>query len=391
MNILLTDTTLIDGRGGPVLPKANVLIEGERIAAVGAAGTLEPGPDTEVIELGGQWLMPGLIDLHSHMYAADFLSGHPKLEADPYVALVAVENLRTNLMAGITTVRDVGTQNCVNLCVRRAVQEGRVAGSRVFACGLIICQTGGHGSELPATGREADGLADVRRAVREQWKAGADLIKVALNGAKSVLEFTMEELEALVDEAHRLNLKVACHASILSAAWNAALAGVDTIEHGCHLDEATVAMMAEKGIVLVPTITALEALLKMQQERPMPPEFAEAARQRVDTHRQSFELALRAGVTIGAGTDICFSYRTFAALPEELEHLVAWGMAPMAAIEAATKAAAGALGQTDELGTIEPGKIADLVAVRGDPLADISALGQVSLVIQGGRLAKSRV
>jgi imidazolonepropionase-like amidohydrolase len=368
-----------------------VLIEGDHIAAVGPNGALDPPPDAQVIELKGQWLLPGLIDLHSHMYAADFLSGHPKLEDDAYVALVAAENLRTNLMAGITTARDVGTQNSISLSVRRAVQEGRVVGSRVFACGLIICQTGGHGSELPATGREADGMADVRQAVREQWKAGADLIKVALNGAKSVLEFTLEELQALVDEAHRLNLRVACHASILPAAWNAALAGVDTIEHGCHLDEATVAMMVEKGITLVPTITALAALLRMPEERPMPPEFAEAARMRMATHRRSFELALQAGVRIGAGTDICFPYRTFAALPEELEHLVSWGMAPMDAIQAATKVAAEVLGQADQLGTIEPGKLADLVGVESDPLADIGALGQVSLVIQGGRVVKSLV
>ena len=387
MNVLLKGATLIDGRGGPPVPDSWVAIEGEWIVAVGTSAT-ELRPDAETIDLAGRWLLPGLIDLHTHMYAADFLSGHPKTEPDGYIALVAARNLRTSLMAGITTVRDVGTQNRVNLSVRRAVQEGLLVGSRVRACGLILCQTGGHGSELPGTGNEVDGPAAVRRAVREEWRAGVDLIKVALNGARNVVEFTLEELQALVDEAHRLNLKVACHASILPAARNAALAGVDTLEHGCHLDEETVGMMVDKGIVLVPTTIAMAALIKMSEKGAIAPEFARAARMRVATHRKSFELALRAGVRIAGGTDICFPYETFAALPEELELLAAWGMSPMAALQAGTSAAAEALGLGGELGTVEPGKLADLVAVDEDPVRDIGALRRVTLVIQGGAVVK---
>jgi imidazolonepropionase-like amidohydrolase len=389
LSILLQGATLIDGQGGLPLRNTSVLVEADEIIGTGPEGSIQPAAETQIIDLCGKWLLPGLIDLHTHVYAADFLSGQPRSEPDAYAVLLAARNVKASLLAGITTVRDMGAQNRISLSLRRAIQEGAVPGSRVLASGLIICQTGGHGTELPATSREADGVADVRQAVREQWKAGTDLIKVALNGARNVVEFTLEELRALVDEAHRLNLRVACHASILPAAQQAVIAGVDTIEHGCHLDRNTVEAIAEQDIVLVPTVVAMTALLKMSGERPMPADFVRAAQMRMSTHRQSFELALQAGVRIGAGTDICFPYHTFAALPEELELLVSWGLPPMQAIQAATKIAAEALGMTGELGTIEPGKLADLIAVDGDPLEDISAIHRVCLVMQGGKIVQS--
>lgn len=388
MSILLKNATLIVGREDKVFPHSDVLIQGTRIAAVGPTGTLQTPPEAEVIDLAGRWLLPGLIDLHTHLYTADYMSGNPKLEPEAYVAFKATCHVRDNLMAGVTTIRELGTQNRVGISTRRAVREGLITGSRVFSSGLIICQTGGHGSELPFTGREADGEADIRRAVREQWKAGADLIKVAINGAQNVVELSLEELKALVDEAHRLNLKVSCHASILPAALNAALAGVDTLEHGCELDRPVVEMMVDKGIVLVPTIVVLKASEESMGSRPIDPTFARAVEMRRAAHRQSFELALEAGVVIGAGTDICVPYKTVAALPEELSLMVSWGMSPMQAIQSATGIAADALGQGDNLGAVEPGKLADLVVVDRNPVTDIGALQDVSLVIQDGRIVR---
>lgn len=389
MNIILRGATLINGRGDPPLPHANVLIEGERITAVGKDGSFQPPSDAEVIELNGKWLLPGLIDLHSHMYFINPLLDVPRVEPDAYAALVAARTLRTNLLAGVTTVRDLAVQNRISLSLRKAVREGVTVGSRVFACGLYICQTGGHGSEYHGCAREANGVADVRQAVREEWKAGADLIKVCLNGYSNAVEFSLEELQALVDEAHRLNLKVACHASVLPAAQNAVLAGVDTIEHGCHLDEATAQEMADKGIIFVPTGAIYLAALKSQRDGSNPPsQAARSLEMRVALHRQSVELALRAGVTMGAGTDWVFPDRSYIAMADELAFLVSCGLSPMQALQAATVVGAEALGESSRLGTIEVGKLADVFAVDGDPIADIRAVSQTVMVMQAGKVVR---
>lgn len=382
---LLHNATLIDGTGNAPTPNASVLIEGERITAAGPSGSFPVPDDTETIDLSGQWLLPGLIDMHIHMSAPSVLEGAPPLETDEYAALRAARLLHDNLQAGVTTIRDVGTQGRVSFALRRAVQEGLLPGSRVFACGNALSQTGGHATDIPGLGLEADGPYGVRRAVRQMWKAGADLIKVTLNGGSNIVEYTLEELDALVEEAHRLNLRVACHASILPAAEQAIDADVDTIEHGCHLDDDCAIKMAYQDITLVATAKVYEELLRLAHEGKTSPAMRDAIETRITTHRQSVQLALHYGVRIAAGTDMCIPYPTLAPLPDELATLVEWGLSPMQAIQAATQNAAQALGKDDLIGTVQPGKLADLLVLDADPLEDIGAVKQVSRVMQAGK------
>ncbi len=361
-----------------------MVIENDRIADVLPDGAVGDGGSARTIDLSGCTLVPGLIDLHVHL-------GWGVRGAAPTaaVALAAARNARAAQAAGITALRDVGTQDGVAIALRDAVARGDLPGSRVHACGQIICMTGGHGSEPPAPpglAREADGPDDCRRAVREQVKAGADCIKVTTNGPLNVVEFTQAEMDAIVDEAHRLGRRVACHASLLESTKMAVRAGVDTIEHGCDLDEETARAMADAGITMVPTLLVSKLIMDRWDDFKAVP-MMRSIPVRAKRHVESFQIAMAAGVTMGAGTDIFFGLGKFESLPEELRYMVECGMSPAAALIAATRHGAGALGVADRLGTIERGKLADLVAVRGDPTEDIAALGRVMLVIQGGQIA----
>lgn len=383
MIIFLKGASVIDGKGGAALSNTDIAIEGERISAIGKDLPVPQG--AQVIDLSGKWLLPGLIDMHIHTAFAAIGSDPVTREAD--IALHAARMVHANLRSGVTTLRDVGAQKAISLSVRDAVKAGDIPGSRVFAAGLIICSTGGHGSgDLIPSAREADGADDMRRAVREQWRSGADLIKFTLNGVHNVVEMTRDEVDAIVDDAHRLGYKVACHASILPAAQLAVRAGVDTIEHGCDLDDETTRMMADKGITLVATIVAFQALRKAYiQYQPDNPAL-KVTEQRISTHEKSVNLALKHGVAIVTGTDVVVPYHTLAPLADEMEYLVQWGLSPMQAIQAATSNAAQALGQANNLGTLETGKLADLVVVDHDPLKNIAAMKKVELVIQAGKI-----
>ncbi len=383
MALVLRGPALIDGKGGRPVPNVDVLIEGDRIAAIESHGVLPVPPGASVMDLTGKWLLPGLIDLHIHSYSYDD-PPNVKVQPEAYTALLAARNLYGHLCAGVTTVRDVGAQRAINISAARAIKEKVIPGPRMFACGMFISQTGGHCSENPLCAREANGVDDVRAAVREQWKAGATWIKLTVNGYPSVPEFTQGEIDAAVDETHRLGLKLACHASILSATWPAINAGVDTIEHGCELDEAICDAMAEKGIVLIPTGAVYVGLAKERDDKGMGPEASRVLWERAATHKDAIRNALKAGVKIGAGTDWAPIH-----VPEELVFLVNAGLTPMQAIQSATQVGAETLGIADQVGTLAPGKLADMIVVDRDPLADIAALRDVTMVIQNGRIVKS--
>ncbi|SRR5579883_1070856 len=379
--VILRADRVFDGTGAAPLERAAVVVEGHRIADVLRAANV--GAE-RVVDLPGCTLLPGLIDMHVHLGWGP-RSFAPTLAT---VALGAARNVRAAQAAGITTVRDVGTQGGVGMAVRDAVRRGDIPGSRVVPCGQIICMTGGHGSEPPAPpgmAREADGPDDCRRAVREQVRAGADCIKVTTNGPLNVVEFTQGELDALVDEAHRLGRRVACHASILASTVMALDARVDTIEHGCDLDEATARRMAEQGVVLVPTLLVSKLIMDRWDEFKAVP-MMRSIPVRARRHVESFQAALAARVTMAAGTDVFFGLAPFECLPDELEYMVACGMRPADALVAATRHGAEALGPDHGGGVIARGRTADLVAARGDPTRDIRALHDVRLVVQDGRI-----
>jgi imidazolonepropionase-like amidohydrolase len=380
--LCLKAARLIDG-GGESIGDAMLVIDGGRIAAVGPSADVVVPDGATIIDLGARTLLPGLIDLHAHL--TNWLPVPPGV-LDPAAgyAFDAADNLQQALARGVTTIRDVGSYGDVGVAAKRAVDRGLVPGPRVFTCRNIICMTGGHGSEAaPGIAREADGPDDVRRAVREQIKAGADLIKVTTNGPLNIPEFTQAELDALVDEAHNAGRRVACHASLRESACRALRAGVDTIEHGCDLDADLVAQMLRQGTVLVPTLLVVERIMQHWEALKGNPVLSRIP-QRYAAQRVSFSLALTAGVALGAGVDPTPGYVAFADVAAEVATMVAWGCPPARAIQAATAGAAEALGLGDRLGRLASGLIADVIAVDGDPLKDIAALGRVALVIKDG-------
>ncbi len=380
--LILRGANVFDGTGRPPQPGLSVVVEAGRIADVVPDGQVGGGTSARVVDLSGCTLLPGLIDLHVHLG----FGGRSFADSAAATALRAARNARVALAVGITTLRDVGTGHGAAIALRDAVRAGDVPGSRVVPCGQIICMTGGHGSEPPAPpgfAREADGPDDCRRAVREQVKAGADCIKVTTNGPLNVVEFTQDELNALADEAHRCGRRVACHASILESSRMAVRAAVDTMEHGCDLDDALVRRMADTGMILVPTLLIMKLIMDRWEEFKVIP-MMRSIPTRAKRHVESYQLALAAGVTMAAGTDIFFGLGRFESLPEELEYMTACGMRPSDALVAATRHSARALGMEDRIGTIERGKVADLLAVEGNPVEDIKVLRKVALVVQDG-------
>jgi imidazolonepropionase-like amidohydrolase len=391
---------LIDGQGGaPVFPGV-VAISGSRIVYAGSGIDAPAFPETRTLSLDGACLLPGLIDMHVH---ATYYWDEPdsatytyepegKLVYSPVMmGLLAARNLREALMAGVTTARDTGSVNEIMIDVKRAVHKGLIPGPRLYVAGRLIVPTGGHVHYLPGLANRADGPYGFRRAVREEVQAGADFIKVANNGA----DMAQEELNAAVDEAHRLGKKVAGHTSRPPSQRMAIEAGVDTFEHGTPTPE-EIDAAADKGITWTPTLNISQEYLDWCERRcthPDPQVARQAEGEYADTmdylerKRVSMEYALKAGLKLAAGTDSWLGGVRFGAMADELRWLVEYGCSPMQAIQAATVWPAQAMGWA-EIGVLEAGKKADVIAVAGDPLADIRAIDRVLLVVREGEVVK---
>lgn len=356
------------------------------------------------MDASGKYLLPGLIDCHVHLAAPDFMPHPIKGDSRSYLSIIALHNLRSALQSGITSIRSVCDGDHIDLALRSALQEGLVLGPRLLSAGIGICMTGGHGSQgsdrTPGSIgiHEADGIDEVRRAVRQEVKAGADLIKLLTSHRSDYPEFSQEELDAGVDEAHRLGKRVAVHAGNFACTRMAAKAGADTIEHGNFLDDETAEMMADKGICLVPTAWVYHHMAEMCQalrtkgvtggEYPMDQEEFDSTQVWADRvvarYPETLRIARKHGVTIAAGTDNVFADQPFAVLHEELSWLNRLGFSTMEVIRIATRNGAETLGITETAGTLEPGKAADLILVERDPLRDITALGEVCWVMREG-------
>jgi imidazolonepropionase-like amidohydrolase len=406
--IALKAARLFDGRGDAAVPNGVVIVEGGQIRAAGSGLAIPAG--ARVIDLGDSTLLPGLIDAHTHMTGEstdNWLQGtfDNLRQTTPEAAIRATAYARKTLMAGFTTVRDVGSGDYIDVGLRNAIRDGVIPGPRMMVAVHALGARGGHcdeaGFPYETFGAEpgiehgiASGADAFRDSVRFQVKYGADVIKICATGGVLSLadevdtpQLTQEEMNAIVEEAHRLRKKVAAHAHGAQGAKYAIRAGVDSIEHGSFLDDEALRMMKERGTYLVPTLLAGEYTAGRAGIRHYPPEIAAKAKAAVAARSDMFRRALKTGVKIAFGTDSAVSPHGLNA--QELGLLVGLGMTPAAALRSATSSAADLLGLAKTAGTLEPGKAADVVAVPGNPLADIKVMEKVKFVMKGGQVFKN--
>lgn len=389
MVTLFKGMKLITSAKNAVIDDALIIVQGDKIARVGKAGHTEAPSDARAVDLEGKTVLPGFIDAHVHSVMDASGDSFGPTEEDPVVTVLkASGNLEKTLQAGVTWIRDLGGKNYLDLGLRQAVKEKLINGPRMQVAGKVITMTGGHCHNI---GREADGPAEVRKAAREQLKAGVDLIKVMATGGvvtKGVEpgspQLGLEEIRALVEEAHKAGKKVAAHAQGTAGIKNAVLAGVDSVEHGIYLDEETVDLMVQKGVYLVPTLSAPFWVIKAGAEKGIPSYIIEKSSITIKSHYPSFRMAREANVKIAMGTDSGVPCIEHGGNLYELKLMVDEGMTPLEAITAATRGSAELMGVDRDFGSVEEGKIADLVVLDGDPLEDIEALFQVNAVYKAG-------
>ena len=392
-------TGFVNGRvfvgDGKVLEHATVLVEGDRIVKVGKGKTAVPrGADK--ISLDGGMLSPGFIDCHVHLC----LDGSPDPTATlmkdpvPITTLKASRLAHNTLMSGVTMVRDMGGKDAIDICLRDAIRSGLILGPRMLVSRQMVCMTGGHGWQF---GREADGPDEVRKAAREQIRGGADLVKFMATGGvltqgvePGAAQFTEEELRAGIEEAHKAGRKTATHAMGTQGILNALRAGIDSIEHGVHMNEEAISFMKKKGIPFIPTLSALFHIENKGVEAGIPAYAVEKTLRVKPYHLNSIRMAREAGVMVAAGTDAGTPFNEHGQNVGEMIFLVEQGYSPPDALRAGTSLAARVLGVEKDFGTVEEGKVADLVVVRGNPLEDIKALlTSVAVVMQGGKVVKN--
>jgi imidazolonepropionase-like amidohydrolase len=373
-----------------------VLVRGERIEAAGPADQVNPPQGAETIDLPGMTLMPGLIEAHSHLLLHPYneASWNDQVLKEPLALRVAraTNHARATLLAGFTTIRDLGTEGAgyADVGLKQAIEQGIIAGPRMLVVTRAIVATGSYGPKgfapdftVPQGAEEADGVDAMRRVVRDQIGHGADWVKVYADyrwgpGGEERPTFSVEELKLIVDTARTAGRPVSAHATTAEGARRAALAGVETVEHGDGADIEVFRLMAQKGVALCPTLAAGDAILQYRGwHKGTDPEPA-----RIKAKRASFKAALDAGVTIASGSDVgVFAHGDEA---RELEMMVDYGMPAVQVLRAATSVNARVLHLEDRIGAVKPGLVADLIAVEGDPTKDISAVRKVRLVMKGG-------
>ena len=392
---------LIDGLGGAPISNAVVLIENDRISAVGAGLSVPPG--AQVIDLGGATVLPGFIDCHTHVtgqpgdnFYEDLFKRSPIDEA-----ITAHIYAKRTLEAGFTTIRDVGSEEFVDVALKKAINHGDIPGPRMLVAGLPLSATGGHGDlngyspylSFKTFSGVADGIDAIRKLIRTDVRQGADVIKVLATAgvlseedSEGAPQYSQEELDTVVQEANMWERRVAAHAHGAEGIKRAIRAGVNSVEHASFIDDEGIRLAKEKGTFLVMDIYNDDYIMTEYARRGYPQAILEKEKRVGRTQRENFRKAWKAGAKMAFGTDAgVYPHGDNA---RQFAKMVEWGMTPMEAIRAATGSAAELLGWGDRIGTLQKGRFADLIAVNGDPLADITILQKVQFVMKGGVVYK---
>jgi len=396
---------LIDGSGGPVLKNGSIVVKGNRIHSVGPSEAVQIPDQARVFDISGMTIMPAMIDMHVHLYwnGEPNLALHSYKESTAFRAVKAVAYIQRSLEAGFTTLRSGGEVGFLDVALRDAAELGVIWGSRVIASGYSISGTGGHADKFPPwlyrtdeVRLLADGPDECLKAVRNQIKMKVDWVKFHASGGvmdpfsnPQLQEYSDKEMETIVNEAHARGKPVFAHAQGAHGIRAAVRAGVDSIEHGFYLEDDIIEMMLKKGTYLIPTLVALRKIIEAGEKGGIPKESVEKAIPHGEAHAASFRKAYEAGVKICMGTDCGSPYNYHGDNAYELYLMVKNGMKEMDALVACTKRAAEALRMKDKIGTLENGKWADLLVVKGDPLKDIRVLVQkenIKLVMKEGKI-----
>jgi imidazolonepropionase-like amidohydrolase len=392
---------VLDVKTGKLLVDQMVDIEDGKIVSVGSSTGAKPPADAMVIDLSNATVLPGLIDAHTHL-TMDPNFGYEQLGISlPRETLIGAKNARATLQAGFTTVRNVGASGYTDVALRDAINAGDVPGPRMLVSGPPLSITGGHcdNNLLPfeyhaTSDGVADGIAAVQQKVRQNIKYGSDLIKVCATGGvlskgddPQASQFTLEEMKAIVADAHRLGRKVAAHAHGAQGILWASQAGVDSIEHGSYIDDAGIAEMKKNGTYLVPTLYLGDWFLENAERNHVPDYLLAKAKAVMPAARQNIAHAFASGVKVAFGTDAAVYPHGLNA--HEFAVMVKLGLTPLQAIQAATVNAADLLGWSGKVGSLDPGAWADIVAVEGDPLKDVTTLERVKFVMKGGEVVRN--
>ncbi len=392
---------VLDVKSGKLLADQVLVIEDGKIVGVSGAAETKIPADAMRIDLPNATVLPGLIDAHTHL-TMDPKFGYERLALSlPRETLIGAKNARITLLAGFTTVRNVGAREFSDVALRDAINAGDVPGPRMLVSGPPLSITGGHcdNNMLPfeyhaTSDGVADGIAAVQHKVRENIKYGSDLIKVCATGGVLSLgdnpqhsQFTLEEMKAIVADAHRLGRKVAAHAHGAEGIRWAAEAGVDSIEHGSYIDDAGIAAMKEHGTYLVPTLYLGDWMIDNAGLTRLPPPLLAKAQEVIPAARKNIARAFAGGVKVAFGTDAAVYPHGLNA--HEFAVMVKLGLTPLQAIQAGTLNAADLLGWSGKVGTLEPGAWADIIAVDGDPIKDVTTLERVKFVMKGGEVVKN--
>lgn len=394
---------ILDVKTGTYLESAALLIEGDRVKEIGRASEVQTHTPANamLVDLSKYTVLPGLIDVHTHLTMSPYLMGYKSLGISyPREALMGAHHAKVTLEAGFTTVRNVGAGGYSDVALRDAINAGDVPGPRMMVSGPAIGITGGHcDNNLLAPQFHfleegvANGVPEVMAKVREDIKYGADVIKICATGgvlskgdSPDLEQISPEEMQAIVAEAHRLGRKVAAHAHGAQGIKDAVLAGVDSIEHGSFINEEDIQLMKQRGTYLVPTLYLMDWFMQNYSKLGLTDDMVAKGKLVMPAAREHVGRAFAEGVKVALGTDAAVYPHGLNA--REFAVMVKLGLTPLQAIQAATVNAADLLGWQDRVGVVEPGKYADLIAVEGDPLKDVTVLEKVKVVMKGGEIVK---